>query len=113
MRPKEITFPTIQTIATAQDGYAYKCDNGVFVIQTLESHKDKQWLHTSFSRKNRMPDYKDMKYVKERFIGSDNRAIMILPEQENHVNLHKFTLHFFTAIGDDGLPDFTGGTGSL
>lgn len=108
---REVKFPTIRTIQKAQDGYAYRCFNGLVVIQSFEKHNGKDWIHTSFSRRSRIPDYKDMQFVKEVFIGEDKRAIMILPEKEKHVNIHEFCLHFFT--GEDGLPDFTNGSGSL
>lgn len=106
-----VSHPTVTVISEGVDGYAYKCVNGLLVIQSWEMHENRVWIHTSFSRRTRMPSYDDMAYVKSIFIGDDARAIMILPEKEKHVNIHPFCLHFFT--GDDRLPDFTKGTRSL
>lgn len=110
-RMKLVEYPTVEVVMKKTDGYAYVCKNGLAVIQSLEVLDGKVWLHTSFSRRSRMPDYHDMVFVKRVFIGDDRRAIMILPEKKNHVNIHEFCLHFFT--GDDGLPDFTHGKGTL
>lgn len=112
MRKKsQVDSLLVKMVKEAEDGYAYRCINGLLVIQSWEMHDGKEWMHTSFSRKSRMPDYHDMKWVKDNFIGTDERAIMILPEESKHVNIHPYCLHFFT--GDDGLPDFTCGSGSL
>jgi hypothetical protein len=103
--------PRIRVLEEREDGYAYSCINGLLVIQSWETHEGNEWLHTSFSRKSRMPDYHDMKFVKDVFIGKDLRAVMLLPAERDHVNIHPYCLHLFT--GDDGLPDFTEGKGVL
>lgn len=108
---KEVKFPTIKMIFASLDGFSYKCDNGLIVIQSLERANGKEWLHTSFSRKNRIPDYRDIQFVKKVFIGEDKKAIMIFPEKSKHVNFMKNCLHLFS--GEDGLPDFTYGTGMI
>jgi|GEM_PF-4454032 len=72
--------PICKMIAAKDDGFMYKCVNGLCVIQSIEIIDGKKWVHTSFSRKNRVPDYKDMKYIKETFIGDGKKAIMIFPE---------------------------------
>lgn len=74
---------------------------------------DRPWLHLSVARQNRMPSYKDLAEVKDLFIGASRQAIQIFPPDTNHVNLHKFCLHLWHCLEDDGLPDFTGGGASI
>ena len=101
-------------IEQREDGYAYECFNGLIVIQSEAVEKDgKPWIHTSFSRKSRIPDYRDIKWVKETFVGKEKIAIQILPIESEHVNIHNFCLHLWTPVEHDPLPDFTHGTGSI
>ena len=86
--------------------------NGVVVMASVARYDNTEWLHISFSRKNRMPDYKDIQLVKSNFIGADKKAIMVFPEQKNHVNICEYCLHLFYSA-DNPLPDFSGGTGSI
>lgn len=109
----EVVFPTIHMVEKRLDGYSYRCDNGMFVIQSFDKIKGKIWVHTSFSRRSRLPEYSDMKFVKDVFVGDDYRAIMIMPKKINHVNIHEYCLHYFTCMDDDGLPDFTLGGKTL
>ena len=97
------------------DGFMYRNKStGLQVIQSVSIEEDeKLWIHTSFSRRSRIPDYKDIQFVKKSFIGEDNKAIMIFPEKANHVNIHNYCLHLFTCLEDDPLPDFTHGSGTI
>jgi len=85
---------------------------GLFVIQEIEAHDGKEWLHTSFSRRNSMPTYQDITMVKDQFIGFDKKAIMVFPSREEHVNIHPFCLHLYSSQ-EDGLPDFRRAGGGL
>lgn len=97
-------------IADALDGEAWEY-NGLKVIRSGEERNGKKWIHVSFSRKSKMPSYDDMVRVKRDFIGEHGKAIMVLPEAKNHVNIHPFCLHLYHCEGDDGLPEFSwGGT---
>ena len=84
----------------------------LIVMASVAEYDNTEWLHISFSRKNRMPDYKDIQLVKSNFIGDDKKAIMVFPEQKNHVNICEYCLHLFYSA-DNPLPDFSGGTGSI
>ena len=86
--------------------------SGLIVMASVAEYDNTEWLHISFSRKNRMPDYKDIQLVKANFIGLDKKAIMVFPEQKNHVNICEHCLHLFYSA-DNPLPDFSGGTGSI
>ena len=108
---KEVKFPTVKLVQKLDDGYAYRCSNGLVVIQSIELTDGKEWLHTSFSRKSKIPTYSDIQFVKRIFIGEDKTAIMIFPGKDKYVNIMKYCLHLY--CGDDNLPDFTHGTGSI
>lgn len=86
--------------------------NGLVVMASVAEYNNTEWLHISFSRKNRMPDYNDIQIVKRNFIGDDKKAIMVFPEWKNHVNICEHCLHLFYSA-DNPLPDFSGGTGSI
>lgn len=86
--------------------------SGLIVMASVAEYDNTEWLHISFSRKNRMPDYKDIQLVKANFIGVDKKAIMVFPEQKNHVNICEHCLHLFYSA-DNPLPDFSSGTGSI
>lgn len=113
-KPVKTANPAVKMVAEREDGFMYKCMNGMTVVQSISEEQDgRQWVHTSYSRKGRIPDYKDSKWVKKIFIGDSQIAISVLPKEKDHVNIHPFCLHFFTPIGFNPLPDFTAGTGSL
>lgn len=91
----------------------YSKKNGVQVIVSTERHLDERWLHVSLSKRNRLPSWKNLKEVKDIFIGYDKKAIMVLPEDSEYVNFHPYCLHLFCNLDRDPLPDFTGGTGMI
>lgn len=96
-----------------EDGESYRF-NGLVIIWSIDTELDgKNWLHVSFSRKSRIPDYLDITRTKRDFIGDDRKAIMIFSEKENHVNLHPYCLHLWCCLDGDGLPDFTQGKRSI
>ena len=110
LRPPEPWTLTEQ----GSDGAAYRHANGLRVIWSAAREADGRiWLHVSLSRADRMPTYRDLKHVKVAFIGNQRKAIMVIPEQREHVNLHPFCLHLFSCLEEDPLPDFTRGTGMI
>ena len=66
----------------------------------------RRWVHVSMSRPSRLPSWGDVREVKDAFIGRERRALQILPPQSQYVNLHKYVLHLWHCVDDDGLPDF-------
>jgi len=86
----------------------YERRDGLLVIFTADRlHGDgKTWLHVSMSRKKRLPSYEDMKLVKELFIGKDRNAIQIFPPEKEHINIHEYCLHLWSAVEGDDLPQF-------
>ena len=80
--------------------------HGMKVIVRVEVHEGHDWLHVSFSRRNKCPSYADASDVKALFVGRGRKAIMVLPAESEHVNLHPFCLHWYSPLGRDPLPDF-------
>ena len=78
---------------------------GLRVMCSPARYDGVEWLHISFSRPNRMPDYDDIQLVKNNFIGDDRKAIMVFPEKDHYVNIHKYCLHLWQSE-DNPLPDF-------
>lgn len=103
--PDKNLFTLLQQRA---DGRAYKSHNGMIIIASVEIVDGVEWLHVSFSRKSRMPDYKDIQLVKHHFFGDDKKAVMIFPEKENYINIHKYCLHLFYSAKNP-LPEFSAG----
>jgi hypothetical protein len=103
----------IYTGPYGDDGITYKTLSsspraGLRIIESLFTHTDgHQWLHVSFSYKNKMPTYEDMTFIKRIFIGDDRKAIMVFPEKENHVSIHNYCLHFWHCVDGDPIPEFS------
>jgi hypothetical protein len=88
-------------------------DDGLKVCCEVESQDGKLWLHVSLSRAESDPSYLDMTQVKALFVGAGRKAIMVLPERENHYNFHAHCLHMWTPLEGDPLPDFRREDGAL
>jgi hypothetical protein len=73
----------------------------------------KFWLHVSFSRKDRLPSWFDIKRVKDAFIGETKTAYQVLPPKSHYVNIRETVLHLWHCLDGDVTPDFTRGTGSI
>lgn len=98
------------------DGCAWSSGEGLdrlFVIGTIECHDGKFWAHLSCSRIDRLPSWDDLKLMRNVFLGNTKKAVQILPPEAEHVNIYSNVLHLYHGLDGDGLPDFTGGTGSL
>lgn len=79
------------------------------VIVSIDLYDGEPWLHVSVSDRRRIPSYNLLTYVKRNWIGEDLRAIMVLPEQSKHVNIHPRCLHLFAFLGqgEHPLPEFS------
>lgn len=87
--------------------------NGLFIIASAGEYDDgKEWLHVSVSRKSRVPSYDELTRIKRDFIGEDKKAVLVLPEKENHVNIHDYCLHLFYSASNP-LPEFSAGLGTI
>lgn len=84
----------------------YLRSDGMSIICGMENHDGKWWLHVSCAKPDSLPTWEDFKEVKAIFIGRDKKAIQILPNEKEYVNIHPYCLHLYHC-GNDDLPDFT------
>lgn len=86
---------------------------GLLIICTIGQELDhKDWVHISYSRSDRIPDYQDTKFVLDNFV-IDKTAIAVYPPKNQYVNDHKYCLHLWIPIGHNPLPDFRKGVGTI
>ena len=78
---------------------------GLRVLASAMKYQGWEWLHVSFSRQNRIPDYNEIQLVRKNFIGEDKKAIMVFPSADHYVNQHKNSLHLWYSK-DNPIPDF-------
>lgn len=75
-------------------------------ILEAELHDDgRYWAHLSVSAKARLPNWRELRWAKEHFLG-DRRVIMVLPPRAEYVNLHPFVFNLYSCLSDNPLPDF-------
>lgn len=103
---------------TAEDGWSFFSpgDRGMYVIYSGEIHEGRRWLHVSMSRRSRLPSYEDVQRIRMAFIGDHVQTIMVWPSKDSgrYINIHPYCLHLYSCMdGEDGLPDFTQGTGQI
>lgn len=107
------TYRVIQE-APRGEAFAVRRNDGLQVICSVGVEVDaKVWIHVSFSRPDRIPDYQDIADVKKDFIGEDRKAIQVFPQKSEHVNYHPYCLHLWCCLDGDGLPDFTRGNSMI
>ena len=97
------------------DGNAYQHRAGLRVIVTTADFPDgRDWMHISVSRKDRLPNWDDLKLVKNTFAGEKRYAYQVFPPTDKHVNIHEFCMHLYVPLtGEPPLPDFTRGGGTI
>ena len=103
-KPTKVSIYNI--ISKDADDYIRSYDfNGIHVICSPMKYHGIEWLHVSFSRKSRIPDYKDIQLVRKDFIGTDKKSIMVFPDEKHYVNIAEHYLHLWYSA-DNPLPDF-------
>jgi hypothetical protein len=89
---------------------AYRADMGIWkgltIMASVGIWDDQAWYHVSCARRDRSPDYKDLKMLKDVWFGANRWAIQLFPEAEKHVNTHKNCLHLWHCLDAFYLPDF-------
>lgn len=86
-------------------------DNLMVLVSESVEADEKIWLHVSLSRPTRMPNWNELRRVKDAFVGKDRKAIQVFPKQDEYVNIHPHVLHLFACLEGDPLPDFRRGSG--
>jgi len=85
----------------------YKGRAGLRVFFTVSRERDgREWVHVSCSRKERIPDWDDIRAVKDLFIGTGKEALQVFPPESEYVNLHTTTLHLWHCLDERITPDF-------
>jgi hypothetical protein len=115
VKAEKLNVPGFMITRELGDGCSYYSKSrGLVVIQSVSKELDgKLWLHTSYSRKSKLPSYYDTQFIKKHFIGEDQKAIAVYPKKSEHVNIMPYCLHLWTCLDGDPLPDFTHGSGSI
>ena len=92
------------------DGGAYQFRNGLRVIVSTATMADgHEWMHISVSRKDRLPSYDDLKFVKNTF-AEKRFAYQVFPPPDDNVNIHEFCLHLWLPLSIDlPIPNFGAG----
>lgn len=95
-----------ESVSVGEDGAMYRNrrTEQTVIISVAREDDGRRWLHVSTAFPTRLPTYAELAEVKRLWIGAEYRA---------HVNIHRFALHLWHCVDGDGLPDFTGGTGSV
>ena len=99
---------------TTEDGSAWRHKDGRIIIASTSRELDgRRWLHLSISRRGRLPDYDDMKYLKRHWAGDEAKAIEVHAPASEHVNIATNVRHLWVCLEGDPLPDFTRGGRSI
>lgn len=71
---KQTRISIYNILAKDADDYIRCYDfNGLHVIISSAKYNGTEWLHVSFSRRSRIPDYKDIQLVRKDFIGTEKK----------------------------------------
>lgn len=90
------------------------CKNGLVVMMSgCTEMDDKRWLHLSVSREDRIPNWDEIVYVKETFLGKDTEGIVKLAPRSQWVNLMPYCMHIWHCVDGEVTPDFAHGTGTI
>lgn len=88
-------------------------------ISVLRYGDRRVWLHVSACgirghKPSFLPEWEDLKRVKNDFIGEDKWAYQVFPSAKHYVNQNPYVLHMFALFENEpALPDFTMGLGTL
>lgn len=79
----------------------------LLVVFSADKHHEtnETWVHVSVSHRDRLPNWDELKFVKEVFLGRDKLAIQVLPPAEEYVNLHPNVLHLWHCPDRRIVPD--------
>ena len=77
--------------------------NGVFVIKSIFSpgrlyviaSNGDGWDHISVSKKNCLPNWNEMNYIKDAFFHPEDVVMQLHPPKSKYVNMAKYCLHLW------------------
>jgi len=71
--------------------------SGLRILMSTDVMDDgSRWLHVACSRTNRIPNWEELKLVKDAFIGRAHEAIHVLPKDEDFINLRPHCMHLWS-----------------
>lgn len=77
----------------------------IVVIESIDKMNDGQrWHHLSVSRHDKLPTWKELRRVRDAFLGEETEAIHAIPNKADYVNVHKYCMHVWALVetpGDD------------
>ncbi len=73
----------------------------------------KVWLHLSISHVDKTPTWDELLEAKRHFMGTNTKAISVIPPAAEHYNHHEHCLHLFACLDGDPLPDFRDAKGRV
>lgn len=99
----------------SQDGarYFHTAFQLMVILSGATEQDGRRWLHLSCSHQARIPTWRELREVKDVFIGRDRYAYQVLPPDAHYVNINPRVLHLWHCLDADPLPDFTQGGGTL
>lgn len=99
----------------SEDGakYGHHLSGQTVIVSASVEADGRTWVHFSTAFAHRLPTWAEFVRTKELFLGTDVKAIQVIPPRAEYVNIHPYVLHAFVCLDGDPLPDFTRGSGSL
>lgn len=92
----------------AANGVLARSADGLLVFLTGRVWADSRcWLHVSYSRTQRIPDYADTQRIRKLFLGEQHWTYAIYPPADQYVNVHPRTLHLWCCLDGPVTPDFS------
>jgi hypothetical protein len=104
------------TGGTAEDYGASFVHRGIafsVIISCARELDERRWIHLSVASPYQLPSWEKLCEIRDLFLGTQRKALLILAPAAEHVNIHLHCLHLWHCLDGDGLPDFTGGTNSI
>lgn len=104
--PKVLPFNWEQ-LRESDDGRMYLVAKQISVICSVAVEKDGlNWVHISCARQNRLPDWDDLRTIKDFLLGKDGWAVQVLPPESEYYNVHPYCLHLWQCLDKRVVPDF-------
>lgn len=97
-RLHRITIPSEIEPFMRRGARAWLSYSGLRVIACYEPYLEGQFgelLHVSFSRPRVLPNWKEVRVVKDTFFGENLEAMVVLPKTSEYTNLHPYTHHLW------------------
>jgi hypothetical protein len=100
------------------NGRCFRRGNLQVIYSVLRYDDGNIWVHVSMCRRTGrhfcLPNFDELKRVKEDFIGADRWAYQVFPSESDYVNQNPYVLHLYARFdGAPALPDFTWGLGTI